>query len=44
MFNFIRCSYVHMILLTIYFAAWSPKSELGKHIDRKDLKIAQSLE
>ena len=44
MFNFIRCSYVHMILLTIYFAAWSPKSELGKHIDKESLEIAQSLE
>jgi len=43
MFNFIRCSYIYIILLTIHFAALSPKSELGKHINKDGLGIEKSL-
>ncbi|PUU74790.1 hypothetical protein B9Z19DRAFT_936824, partial [Tuber borchii] len=44
MLNFSRYIYIYMILLTIYFTARSPKSELGKYIDRNSFEIAESME
>ncbi|RPB03061.1 hypothetical protein L873DRAFT_1826418 [Choiromyces venosus 120613-1] len=44
MFSFVRCSYACVVLLKIYFTASSPKSELGKHLDRNSLEITQYLE
>ncbi|KAK1768430.1 putative fungal-specific transcription protein [Phialemonium atrogriseum] len=43
-FNFIRIAYAFVVLIKIYFAASSPKSELGKVIDKDHMKVEQHLE
>jgi hypothetical protein len=43
-FNFIRVAYAFVMLIKMYFAASSPKSELGKVIDKDHMKVEQHLD
>ncbi|KAK3310699.1 uncharacterized protein B0T15DRAFT_426320 [Chaetomium strumarium] len=43
-FNFVRVAYAVVVLIKMYFAASSPKSELGKYIPKDDMKVEQHLE
>ncbi|KAK3329780.1 hypothetical protein B0H66DRAFT_469156, partial [Apodospora peruviana] len=43
-FNFVRVAYAVVVLMKIYFAASSPKSELGKVINKDNMKVEQHLE
>ncbi|KAK0624715.1 hypothetical protein B0T17DRAFT_492981 [Bombardia bombarda] len=43
-FNFVRVAYAVVILIKMYFAASSPKSELGKVINKDNMKVEQHLE
>lgn len=43
-FNFVRVAYAVVVLIKIYFAASSPKSELGKVIDKDNMKVEQHLD
>ncbi|KAL2134120.1 hypothetical protein VTI74DRAFT_943 [Chaetomium olivicolor] len=43
-FNFVRVAYAVVVLIKIYFAASSPKSDLGKVLNKDDMKVEQHLE
>lgn len=43
-FNFVRVAYAVVVLIKLYFAASSPKSDLGKVIDKDDMKVEQHLD
>lgn len=43
-FNFIRVAYAFVMLIKMYFAASSPKGELGKVIDKDHMKVEQHLD
>ncbi|KAK4248168.1 hypothetical protein C7999DRAFT_13879 [Corynascus novoguineensis] len=43
-FNVVRVAYAVVVLIKIYFAASSPKSELGKVINKDQLKVEQYLD
>ena len=43
-FNFVRVAYAVVILIKMYFAASSSKSELGKVIDKDNMKVEQHVE
>ncbi|KAK3694326.1 hypothetical protein B0T22DRAFT_68017 [Podospora appendiculata] len=43
-FNFVRVAYAVVVLIKMYFAASSPKSELGKVINKDNMKVEQHLE
>jgi hypothetical protein len=43
-FNFVRVAYAVVVLIKMYFAASSPKSEIGKYIPKDDLRVEQHLE
>jgi hypothetical protein len=43
MFNFVRVAYAVVVLIKLYFAASSPKSELGKVINKDHMKVDQHL-
>ncbi|KAK4132343.1 hypothetical protein BT67DRAFT_457454 [Trichocladium antarcticum] len=42
-FNFVRVAYAVVVLIKLYFAASSPKSELGKVINKDHMKVEQHL-
>lgn len=42
-FNLVRVSYAVVVLLKIYFSASSPNSELGKVIDKDEMKVAEYI-
>ncbi|KAH8815229.1 hypothetical protein F5884DRAFT_817626 [Xylogone sp. PMI_703] len=42
--NFVRLAYAVVVLIKMYFAAASPNSELGKVINKDDMKVAQYLD
>lgn len=43
-FNFVRVAYAIVVLIKVYFACSSPKSELGKVINKDNMKVEQHLE
>ncbi|KAK5658847.1 hypothetical protein OQA88_1659 [Cercophora sp. LCS_1] len=43
-FNFVRVAYAVVVLIKMYFAASSSKSELGKIINKDNMKVEQHLE
>ncbi|KAH8891886.1 hypothetical protein GQ53DRAFT_647871 [Thozetella sp. PMI_491] len=43
-FNFVRVAYAVVILIKMYFAASAEKSELGKVIDKDNMKVEQHVE
>jgi len=43
-FNFVRVAYAVVVLIKMYFAASSTKSELGKVINKDNMKVEQHLE
>lgn len=43
-FNFIRVAYAVVVLIKMYFAAAAPNSELGKIIDKDNMKVEQYLD
>jgi hypothetical protein len=43
-FNFVRVAYAVVILIKMYFAASSTKSELGKVINKDEMKVEQHIE
>ncbi|KAK4217008.1 hypothetical protein QBC37DRAFT_243647, partial [Rhypophila decipiens] len=43
-FNFVRVAYAVVVLMKIYFAASSPKSELGRVINKDNMKVESHLE
>ncbi|TVY30380.1 Transcriptional regulator [Lachnellula hyalina] len=43
-FNFIRVAYAVVVLIKMYFAATTPNSELGKVIDKDNMKVEQYLD
>ncbi|KAK3383293.1 hypothetical protein B0T24DRAFT_43711 [Lasiosphaeria ovina] len=43
-FYLVRVAYATVVLIKIYFAASSPKSELGKVIDKDNMKVEQHLD
>ncbi|KAK3996450.1 putative fungal-specific transcription protein [Cladorrhinum sp. PSN332] len=43
-FNFVRVAYAVVVLIKLYFAASSPQSELGKVINKDNMKVEQHLE
>jgi len=43
-FNFVRVAYAVVVLMKIYFAASSPKSELGKIINKDHMRVEHHLE
>ncbi|KAK4240802.1 hypothetical protein C8A03DRAFT_12871 [Achaetomium macrosporum] len=43
-FNFVRVAYAVVVLIKLYFAASSPKSELGKVISKDHMKVEQHLD
>lgn len=43
-FNFVRVAYAVVVLVKLYFAASSPKSELGKVINKDNMKVEQHLD
>ncbi|KAK4144925.1 transcriptional regulator WAR1, partial [Dichotomopilus funicola] len=43
-FNFVRVAYAVVVLIKLYFAAASPKGELGKVINPDDMKVEQHLD
>ncbi|KAL2176035.1 uncharacterized protein P884DRAFT_226915, partial [Thermothelomyces heterothallicus CBS 202.75] len=43
-FNLVRVAYAVVILIKIYFAASSPKSELGKIIDKDQMKVEHYID
>jgi hypothetical protein len=42
--NFVRIAYAVVVLIKMYFAAVTPKSELGKVIDKNNMKVEQYLD
>lgn len=43
-FNFIRVAYAFVMLIKMYFAASAPNSELGKVINKDQMKVVQHLD
>ncbi|TGJ87295.1 hypothetical protein E0Z10_g1482 [Xylaria hypoxylon] len=43
-FNLVRVSYAVVVLIKIYFSATSPNSELGKVINKDNMKVAEYLD
>jgi hypothetical protein len=43
-FNFVRVAYAVVVLIKLYFAASSPKSELGKVINKENMKVEHYLD
>lgn len=43
-FNLVRVAYATVVLIKMYFAATSPNSELGKVINKDNMKVEQHLE
>ncbi|KAJ4296146.1 hypothetical protein N0V88_004850 [Collariella sp. IMI 366227] len=43
-FNFVRVAYAVVVLIKIYFAASSPKSDLGKILSKDHMKVEQHLD
>ena len=43
-FNFVRVAYATVVLIKLYFAASSPGSELGKVINKDEMKVESHLE
>jgi hypothetical protein len=43
-FNFIRVAYAVVVLIKMYFAAATPNSELGKVINKDNMKVEQYLD
>lgn len=43
-FNFVRVAYAVVVLIKLYFAASSPKGELGKVINKDQMKVEQHLD
>lgn len=43
-FNFVRVSYALVILIKLYFSASSPDSELGKVINKEDMRVEYFLD
>lgn len=43
-FNFVRVAYAVVVLIKIYFSASSPNSELGKVINKDNMKVAEYIE
>lgn len=43
-YNFVRVAYAVVVLIKLYFACASPKSELGKVINKDNMKVEQHLE
>jgi hypothetical protein len=43
-FNFVRVAYAVVVLIKMYFAASAADSELGKVIDKNNMKVEQHLE
>lgn len=43
-FNYVRVAYATVVLIRVYFAASSPNSELGKVINKDNMKVEQHLE
>ncbi|KAI0020975.1 hypothetical protein F4780DRAFT_770419 [Xylariomycetidae sp. FL0641] len=43
-FNFVRVAYAVVVLIKMYFSASSPNSELGKVMDKDNMKVAEYLE
>ncbi|KAI0438665.1 hypothetical protein F4803DRAFT_534146 [Xylaria telfairii] len=43
-FNFVRVAYAVVVLIKIYFSASSPNSELGKVINKDNMKVAIHLD
>ncbi|KAI1828435.1 hypothetical protein F4861DRAFT_177 [Xylaria intraflava] len=43
-FNFVRVAYAVVVLIKIYFSASSPNSELGKVINKDNMKVAEYLD
>jgi len=43
-FNFVRVAYAVVVLIKMYFTASSPKSELGKVINKDNMKVEQHLD
>ncbi|RYP07003.1 hypothetical protein DL764_002826 [Monosporascus ibericus] len=43
-FNFARVAYATIVLMKMYFSASSPDSELGKVINKDDMKVEEYLE
>lgn len=42
--NFVRVAYAVVVLIKMYFAATQPNSELGKVIDKDDMKVEKYLD
>jgi len=42
-FNFVRVAYAVVVLIKMYFAASSPRSELGKVINKDNMKVEQHI-
>lgn len=43
-FNYVRVAYAVVVLIKLYFAASAPRSELGKIIDKDNMKVDQHLD
>ncbi|KAI3323495.1 hypothetical protein HD806DRAFT_535321 [Xylariaceae sp. AK1471] len=43
-FNFVRVAYAVVVLIKMYFSASSPNSELGKVINKDNMKVAEYLD
>ncbi|KAI8635408.1 hypothetical protein F5Y19DRAFT_10790 [Xylariaceae sp. FL1651] len=43
-FNFVRVAYAVVVLIKVYFSASSPNSELGKVINKDNMKVAEYLD
>ena len=43
-FNFVRVAYAVVVLIKLYFTASSPKSELGKVINKGQMKVEEHLD
>ncbi|KAI3333125.1 hypothetical protein F4824DRAFT_473301 [Ustulina deusta] len=43
-FNLVRVSYAVVVLIKIYFSATSPNSELGKVINKDNMKVAEYID
>ena len=43
-FNFVRVAYATVVLIKMYFSAKSPDSDLGKVIDKDNMKVEEYLE
>ncbi|KAI1437618.1 hypothetical protein GGR50DRAFT_692135 [Xylaria sp. CBS 124048] len=44
MFNFVRVAYAVVVLIKIFFTASSPHSEIGKIVDKENMKVTEYLD